>query len=213
MVPASFFPILLQKGQICPPSLHDKGRILRYHQRMKNVHLSNEEIQNAVADHEGEAMMIREKISALQQELAKLQESVYEYLSWYDGGAEEIRLSGQERTDPVNRIVEKKEREYQRFRQEFLHALAGQEERLARLQEIRLAYLSLPADEYMVMRTLYEEKIPWKAAAERLSVSRRTLADARKRAIAHIRAAVERMELSAEAPAAAEPGIIYGKQE
>ena len=180
---------------------------------MKNLFLSDEEIQAAVADHEEQTMMIREKINALNHEIAKLSEAVYEYLSWYDGGEAGTAQGKYGMQDPVNRIVEKKEREYRRFRREFANALAEQEERLARIQEIRLAYLSLPADEYMVMRTLYEEKTPWKAATGKLGVSRRTLAETRRRAVDHIRASVSRMEQAGDELTAAESGVLYGKQE
>ncbi len=180
---------------------------------MKNYLLSDEEIQAAVADHEEQTMMVREKISALNREIAKLSEAVYEYLSWYDRGEAGTGQGKDAVQDPVNRIVEKKEREYRRFRREFANALAEQEAHLARLQEIRLAYLTLPPDEYLVMRTLYEEAVPWKAAAGKLGISRRTLAENRKRAIAHIRDSVSRMEQAPDELMAAETGVLYGKQE
>jgi len=157
-------------------------------------------------------MMAREKINAINHDLVSLSESVYEYLSWYDTGEAGRNLPKHEMPNPVSRIVEKKEREYHRFRQEFMKALDSQERRLEQLRVLRLAYLSLPEEEYMVLRTLYEEAVPWKAAAGKLGISKRTLAAVRRRAIDDIRDFMRKMEQPSDMPGVAEPGVNYGNQ-
>ena len=163
---------------------------------MMSNYLSDEEIQTVLGDYDAQTAMVRENINALSRDLSGLSDDIYEYMSWYDGGGMAERPAGAKgNNDPVSLIVEKKDRELRLYRKELLRALAVQTARLDHIRKIHIAYLSLGAEEYLVMRTLYEERVPWKAAAEKLCFSKRKMLAVRKHALDRIRAHVERMEV------------------